>query len=64
VPNERDAEERLCVERTYDEHGSMVFFASAVKLIADVDTNGAPPDFPRVTEGTASGGSSDRSLSP
>ena len=55
MPDEGDAEERLRVEGTNDEDGSVVFFACAVELVADVDANRAPPDFPRVIEGPVSG---------
>src|SRR5205085_1770241 len=54
MPNKRDAKERLSVEGTNDEHRPIVSFTGAVELVADVDTDSAPPDLARVIEGPVS----------
>ncbi len=55
MPDEGNAEERLRVEGTNDEDESIVFFAGAVEFVADVDANGAPPDFSCMIEGPGGG---------
>ena len=56
VADEADAEESLRIERANDEDGSIVLLAGAIELVADIDADGAPPDFARVIEGAIGAG--------
>jgi hypothetical protein len=55
MADQRDAEERFGVEGANDEHRTVVILARTIKLISNIDTNGAPPDLASVLERAVGG---------